>query len=533
MDELRQNELFSAYLDGELNADERAEVEKLLAGNPAARQLLEELRALSVTLQSLPQESLAEDLMPEVLRIAERRMLIGEPAGVSENAPTPWVRSIFSRFLNRRSLAWAGLATAIAVMISVNEWYQRSSSIQLAQHVGMTSSAAANNRVPRPPEVRVAAKAKDRDGAVLKYAVTPEGEAMDAFAEAEGPAAPLPPSDAPLARTETVERASGPGDVFKREIRAANEPSPSPRAAVLSDENMSFGARQLKSRLSAGELSQFRGTEDAAKGSSDRDLDKLDREVTQDAISPTDGVTVVRCDISAEGDRRHAFEKLLDANGITWREQAERTPIADETVGDKRKDGQDKKQDMSRPETPGTVNLVWVEATEAQVNAALAGLAAQPKTFLAYTVSPPSAELPEDIVDQFVDSGRPFRRSVPGGSLFQFQQRTIVSGDQAGPGTVGELEMKVNEQPSLSVANTKSLEAAEIKAAVPSQPDHGAKTASKPAKEAPPVQQRVLFVLRVVEDAIPAATAESPAKPASATPAAEPAASQNPPAEEE
>ena len=44
MNDLPENELLSAYLDGELSAAEQAEVERLLATNPAARQLLDELR---------------------------------------------------------------------------------------------------------------------------------------------------------------------------------------------------------------------------------------------------------------------------------------------------------------------------------------------------------------------------------------------------------------------------------------------------------------------------------------------------------
>ena len=56
MNDLPQNELFSAYLDGELTAAEQAEVERVLAASPDARQLLEELRALSATLQALPQQ---------------------------------------------------------------------------------------------------------------------------------------------------------------------------------------------------------------------------------------------------------------------------------------------------------------------------------------------------------------------------------------------------------------------------------------------------------------------------------------------
>ena len=81
MNDLPQNELLSAYLDGELTAAEQAEMERLLAANPAARQLLDELRALSATLQALPQEKLGEDLSRQVLRVAERRMLTEGGAG--------------------------------------------------------------------------------------------------------------------------------------------------------------------------------------------------------------------------------------------------------------------------------------------------------------------------------------------------------------------------------------------------------------------------------------------------------------------
>ena len=45
MNDLSQNELLSAYLDGEFSAAEQAEVERLLAARPAARQLLDDLRA--------------------------------------------------------------------------------------------------------------------------------------------------------------------------------------------------------------------------------------------------------------------------------------------------------------------------------------------------------------------------------------------------------------------------------------------------------------------------------------------------------
>ena len=123
MKNVPQNELFSAYLDGELTAAEQAEVERLLADSPAARQLLEELRTLSTTLQSLPQYKLSEDLSELVLRTAERRMLTEpvEPAA-PEELPRP-VRSTGRAFLRRvfnsRALLWSSLAVAIAVMLNV------------------------------------------------------------------------------------------------------------------------------------------------------------------------------------------------------------------------------------------------------------------------------------------------------------------------------------------------------------------------------------------------------------------------------
>ena len=46
MSDVPETELFSAYLDGELTADEQVRVEQVLATSPAARQLFEELRAL-------------------------------------------------------------------------------------------------------------------------------------------------------------------------------------------------------------------------------------------------------------------------------------------------------------------------------------------------------------------------------------------------------------------------------------------------------------------------------------------------------
>ena len=71
-----------------------------MAADPAARQLLDELRALSAALQSLPQQKLGEDLSQQVLHVAERRMLTeGEPGDAALARDAAVSRTIFRRFL--------------------------------------------------------------------------------------------------------------------------------------------------------------------------------------------------------------------------------------------------------------------------------------------------------------------------------------------------------------------------------------------------------------------------------------------------
>ena len=111
-----ENELFSAYLDGELTAEDQAKVERLLATSPAARQLLDELRALSSTLQDMPQYKLGEDISEQVLRKAERQILTRSAPPEEQPSATPR-RPIFGRSLDSRMLFWPAAAVAVALML--------------------------------------------------------------------------------------------------------------------------------------------------------------------------------------------------------------------------------------------------------------------------------------------------------------------------------------------------------------------------------------------------------------------------------
>ncbi len=104
------DELLSAYVDGELMGEELALVEQRLADDPQAGQLVEELRALSQEVQSLPQELVGDDLRATILQRAERAMLLG-----AEEQPTLAPRESGSP----RRWMWAAMALAAMLLLTV------------------------------------------------------------------------------------------------------------------------------------------------------------------------------------------------------------------------------------------------------------------------------------------------------------------------------------------------------------------------------------------------------------------------------
>lgn len=123
-----ENELLSAYLDGELTAEERSRVERLLAGDPAAKQLLDELRTLKAAVQSLPREGVGEDLSSNIFRIAQQRKLNEGSANDSDgNSPSeparprlPMTRQIAERVKhNPRMIVWPAIVIATAVLLAI------------------------------------------------------------------------------------------------------------------------------------------------------------------------------------------------------------------------------------------------------------------------------------------------------------------------------------------------------------------------------------------------------------------------------
>ncbi|NUQ60947.1 MAG: hypothetical protein HUU20_00555 [Pirellulales bacterium] len=225
MKDVPENELFSAYLDGELTVDEQAEVEELLAASPPAHQLLDELRALSATLQSLPARKIGVDLGDAVLRTAERRMLAEAPSRHRDGGRNPvrsgW-RQVFQRITRPRVILWSGLAVGVALMLTFTtpKSDQRN---EVARHSTEVSPAGQPNAEirsvePRQPETAIAAHEAEKSGS--------------------GPGEPSPPSEpepakVPLGDMPTVAATDRPASLPAAPESPAPSDSRAPQPAPL------------------------------------------------------------------------------------------------------------------------------------------------------------------------------------------------------------------------------------------------------------------------------------------------------------
>ncbi len=167
------SEMLSAYLDGELTAEEHGLVEQRLAESAEFRQLHDELRGVRGSLDMLPRYKLQVDLAPTILRRAERAML-SAPAAQTTQAPHEGTVSLAGRTapVGRtlrilRMLRWPIVAAAVAVLIMIfNPDRNR-------QEVGL-----ALNKMPKE-EAPPAAPVADGELAAGKKAAAEDGRYLE------------------------------------------------------------------------------------------------------------------------------------------------------------------------------------------------------------------------------------------------------------------------------------------------------------------------------------------------------------------
>jgi hypothetical protein len=425
MDKMRENELLSAYLDGELTAVEQAQVEQLLAASPAARQLLDEFRALSSTLQSLPQTKVGEDLGPSVLRTAERRMLGAAVSAATPPPPDapqpgfPWREHLRGMF-SGRALVWSGLAVAIAVMMMVAERRQVPQGAGNVRQIAQAPPVAA----PVPPAVAPTAAERPRE-LTIQAAPRRAGDANNVVAEKTVMAPAPKPINQPadhradrralaaksLADRPTADKTSLPNDrdvaapgAMKKELASgkdgaepaaekakaaekademradrpaqdlaaasrpepvAAQPAPLPAAApaTVPPPGAGVGGRQASKAAGQFYAAGERAAQDATPAIRGR------------GETVTENVLVVRCDLAAGSARQQAFHRLLASNGMA-------AAPALKAQGDQRA------QNILQGSKP--LEMVYVEATPAQIGHVLAQLAAQPEAFPSVSVEPAS-----------------------------------------------------------------------------------------------------------------------------------------------
>ena len=116
MSEFPSHELISAYVDNQLSAQEREEVDALLESSAEARAELESYQKLSSVLKTLPAENASEDLASRVIAQAERQSLLGTATSRAES-------SEHSKSNRRWTISMASfLATAALLFIALTQF---------------------------------------------------------------------------------------------------------------------------------------------------------------------------------------------------------------------------------------------------------------------------------------------------------------------------------------------------------------------------------------------------------------------------
>jgi anti-sigma factor RsiW len=295
--ENNDDELLSAYLDNELAPEERARVEERLAGDPAARKLLEELRSVSRAVKDLPPATLGADIRDTVLRRAERAMLqSGESASTDQKSlrePRPFP---FTIGRSVRGWVWAGLATAAALAIMAFE-----SNSQRDQELPDTVAARrlkSNEDLARKPEVIVADEAKKLE--------SPAGTSV-----ASTPSA-APPTNTPIPAEPAAPSAAAAAASDKF---AAGRSAPAVEQELLS-ENPSASAAPTAGRAESVVASRAGGEagDKSAHGFvAGRAGAETSTELSSASANPD---LVVRVQVHPEAWQRRAFDGVLTRNRI-------------------------------------------------------------------------------------------------------------------------------------------------------------------------------------------------------------------------
>jgi anti-sigma factor RsiW len=492
MNDPQREELLSAYLDGELTAAEQAQVERLLRASLEARQLLDELRAVSSTLQGLPQQKLKEDLSQQVLQIAQRRR-IGTSSASPETATTPR-ESRLRRMLSPRALVWSGLALAVAVVITVLDHNHQVPPRDAADRVAMVPTAPAAAPVVEP-SFRAAGEEATSNQAIMRTKDSdsrPVAQNAPVDLKQSLPRAPLSTdlrfvrgADADVTRPDKVHAEKSADQLAEKADESV------PASAMRSRAERAAPAKPSRAPSHAGGtivMSESVGSVAQPNAALPTQSANSIKEGQQIAPSrQTGGVLVVQCDISHQAAQQRSFDQVLAQNQIV-----RQTANADKEV--------------PKGDIPD-VEMVYIEASPRQVEATLDQLAAEPKQFLTVSVEPAPGEPSQQPWAQYTRRGEP---SQPRGVARDFGRAKQTAEELAGPRTdmprdVAKLKSSLGaaENSGEAVQRTEVSDARVQRMAIANnqlvaQSDATAQLARSGNTAQTTSACRVLFVLRVV-----------------------------------
>ncbi len=414
MKNVPENELLSAYLDGELTADEQAQVERLLAADPEARQLVDELRALSSSVKALPRHEIGRDISEEVVSRAKRQMPTQPaPARAREHESAedqvPRWRAIVRRVTRPRNFVWSAVAVAVVVLLMVMK--PDTLTGPLAPSVAMKSAAdadkAAATASPAPSiqareeavEVLVAEEAAPAEmpvggrpaGSTELEWVESEAEEREAAETATRRAlaatAPAPAAAPPVAIEQPAKGSPKPrraGDGYRGGVGGM-----AGQAGLADDRGRPEAPRVAKREVYKGKAPEAGKKAKASEiGAVAESLPAKAGQRRRRGVRQPDLLLVVSCDVTAEALRGNVFKELLDRHEMTGAMAGGRMLgriSAAEPIGP-----------ADHPELGGVAGKpfevveVDVEATPGQIKALLAELHDRPSQFpsLSYTLDP-------------------------------------------------------------------------------------------------------------------------------------------------
>ncbi len=335
MTNVPEDELFSAYLDGEMTAEEKARVERLLVSEPSARPFLDELRALSTTLQSLRTEKVGVDLSDAVLRTAERRMLADSPRAASRGIGplfAAWSEVARRIAANPRVIVWSGLAVVVALMLALT-------APDGGRHNEIAGDPTAAEPDPRPP-AEMRASEPERPGSEL------------AANQAETPGSATATRETP----KSSERVSGP------EPKPSRSPVEQLPSAMASAPSVNPATAEMDAPATTGppEAAIVAKPQPEEPSSTAESVDK--------AQQGEQRVILVRCDALNESAQEE-LSKILAEKQIAFRSR----PVSPQG------------ENGSGP--PGA-KTIWIEAdaSPSQVEAAVAQIRARSRAFASVKV---------------------------------------------------------------------------------------------------------------------------------------------------